>query len=71
MTIEEAKQAFFNEEPVIFDNIEYVRISALIYKKKAGQAPRLMVELLDKNQRTTMTTVPERVEIKREEEHHG
>lgn len=68
MTIEEAKQAFFAETPVVFDKIEYVRISALIYKKKAGEAPRLMVELLDKNQRTTMTTVPERVQIKREEE---
>ena len=67
MTTEEAKQAFLSEEPVIFDRIEYVKISALIYRKKDG-AVRLRLELLDRNLRTTVVTVPERVHLKREEE---
>ena len=67
MTTEEAKQAFFSEKPVIFDNIEYVRISALIYKKKEGQKPHLLLELLDQNKRSTMTTYPHRVYAKGDE----
>lgn len=68
MTTEEAKQAFFAEKPVIFDNIEYVRISALIYKKKEGEKPHLLLELLDQNKRSTMTVLPDRVKLKGEEE---
>lgn len=68
MTTEEAKQAFFEEKPVIFDNIEYVRITALIYRKREGQAPYLMLELLDQNKRSTMTVLPDRVKLKGEEE---
>ena len=48
MTLEEAEKAFFDEAPVIHDEIEYERISALIYRKPKGQPPRVELELFDK-----------------------
>ena len=47
MTNDEAKQAFFDDIPVILNGIEYERISALIYRKK-GSTAYLELELYDK-----------------------
>ena len=55
MTSEEIKQAMHNFSPVIYDGIEYERITAYIYRiiktHKAGKYKTIMhVELQDKKQ---------------------
>lgn len=68
MTIEEAKTAFYAESPVVYDGTLYNRISALIYRKIKGGGTYLALELQDKNKRSVTIALPDRVEIKKEEE---
>ena len=48
MTNEEAKQAFFDETPVMSDGIRYKYISAVIYKKDANKNVIVSAELWDR-----------------------
>ena len=48
MTNEEAKQAFFDETPVMCGGIRYKYISAVIYKKDANKKVIVSVELCDR-----------------------
>lgn len=68
MTTEEAKTAFYDESPVVFDKITYNRISALIYRKIKGGGTYLALELQDKNKRSVTIALPDRVRLKKEEE---
>lgn len=68
MTIEESKTAYFSEEPVIYDGIEYERISALIYKKPKGEKSYLALELYDKCKHCVVIALPEKVKLKGGEE---
>lgn len=63
MTIEEAKAAYYAEKPVIHDDIEYERITALIYRKDKGKRPYLRLELSDKCGHSVMIASPEKVEV--------
>lgn len=63
MTIEEAKAAYYAEKPVLHDDIEYKRITALIYRKDEGKSPYLQLELLDKCGHSVMIASPEKVEV--------
>ena len=68
MTIEEAKTAFYNESPVVFDKSTYSRISALIYRKIKGGGVYIALELQDYNQRSVTIALPDRVKLQEEEE---
>lgn len=68
MTIEEAKTAFYEEKPVVYDRILYNRISALIYRKIEGGGTYLALELEDKSKRSVTIALPDRVELKKEDE---
>lgn len=61
MTIEEAKAAYYADKPVIHDDIEYKRISALIYRKEVGKRPYLRLELFDKCEHSVMIVSPEKI----------
>lgn len=67
MTTEEAKTAFYEEKPVVYDKIPYNRISALIYRKIEGGGVMMSLELQDKNKRSVTIALPDRVEVKKEE----
>lgn len=67
MTISEAKAAFFDECPVVFDapavketKLHYSKISALIYRRERG-AVVMSVELLDNGGHSVTIAAPERV----------
>ena len=64
MTTEEAKTAWSAESPVIFDNVEYERISALIYRKPKGKQPYLSLELYDKCGHSVIIAAPDKVKLK-------
>lgn len=68
MTTEEAKTAFYAENPVVHDRIPYNRISALIYRKIEGGGTYLALELEDKNKHSFTIALPDRVELKKEDE---
>ena len=48
MTVDELKEAWRTRAPVKHRDIEYRRISALIYRRDDKNEPFLQVELLDK-----------------------
>lgn len=52
MTNEEAKTALFNRTPVIFNNTEYLYISAIIYRYDKYNNLIVSAELADKNKRS-------------------
>jgi hypothetical protein len=52
MTNEEAKQALIKRTPVIFNNIEYLCISAIIYRYDKNNNLVISVELTDKCKRS-------------------
>lgn len=60
MTSDEAKQAFFNDDPVESQGITYRCISALIYRRKDGKTV-LSLELQDKNRNSVTIADCERV----------
>ena len=67
MTPDEAKTAFYGENPVVHDRIVYSRISALIYRKIKGGSTYLALELEDKNKRSYTIALPDRVKLYEEE----
>lgn len=52
MTNEEAKTALIKRTPVIFKNIEYSYISAILYRYDKNDNLIISVELTDKNKRS-------------------
>jgi hypothetical protein len=52
MTNEEAKKALFNRTPVIFKDIEYLYISAIIYRYDNNNNLLISVELTDKSKQS-------------------
>lgn len=52
MTNEEAKIALKNRTPVVFKNIEYSYISAILYRYDKNDNLIISVELTDKNGRS-------------------
>lgn len=52
MTNNEAKEALKNRTPVIFKNIEYSYISAIIYRYDDNRNLIISAELTDKNKRS-------------------
>lgn len=52
MTNEEAKNALKNRTPVVFKNIEYLYISAIIYRYDKNLNLVISAELTDKNKRS-------------------
>lgn len=62
MTKDDAKAAFLAATPVQHGGIEYDRISALIYRIKAGTVV-MSVELASMKANSVTIAAPERVEI--------
>lgn len=54
MTNEEGKIALFNRTPVIFNGIEYLYISKIIYSVGENNNLLISAELLDKNKRSVI-----------------
>ncbi len=54
MTNAEAKEALKNRTPVIFNNIEYLYISAIIYRYDKNRNLVISAELTDKNKRSVI-----------------
>ena len=52
MTNEEAKKALKNRTPVVFNNTEYLYISASIYRYDKNHNLVISAELTDKNKRS-------------------
>lgn len=52
MTNEEAKNALFHRTPVTYNNIEYLCISAIIYRCDENNNLFISAELTDKNKRS-------------------
>ena len=52
MTNEEAKKALKNRTPVVFNNTEYLYISAIIYRYDKNRNLVISAELTDKNKRS-------------------
>ena len=70
MTTEEAIAAFKAQSPVVSRNggndIEYLKISALIYRLTDDGKTKLSVELLDKCKHAVTITTPSMVKLKEE-----
>lgn len=54
MTNAEAKETLKNRTPVIYNNIEYLYISAIIYRYDKNHNLVISVELTDKNKRSVI-----------------
>lgn len=54
MTNAEAKEALKNRTPVIYNNIEYLYISAIIYRYDKNHNLAISAELTDKNKRSVI-----------------
>lgn len=52
MTNTEAKTALFNRTPVTYNGIEYLYISAIIYRVDSNNELIISAELLDKSKRS-------------------
>ena len=52
MTNTEAKNALFNRTPVTYNGIEYLYITAIIYRVDSNNELIISAELLDKNKRS-------------------
>lgn len=63
MTTNEAKAAFLEGVPVIHNGIEYLHISALIYRRHKGAAI-LQLEMMDKSGHSVTVASPAKVERK-------
>lgn len=61
MTRTEAREAFKAGIPVTLDGIEYLCISAVIYRRGRKGGFYMSVELLDRNRRAIVVARPERV----------
>ena len=61
MTVDELKEAWRADVPVVHRDIVYRRISALIYRRDDKNEPFLQVELLDKNTNSVVIAAPREV----------
>lgn len=60
MTYKDVKIAYWCELPVMFDGVEYERISAIINRKPKGEMPFIQIELLQKGGRGVVIAAPDR-----------
>jgi hypothetical protein len=66
MTSAEAKAAFKEGEPVVYKDVEYQKISAIIYR--TGQKGMyIQAELLDEAGRSVTVAYPQHITIKKED----
>lgn len=63
MTANELIEAIYEECPVIYNGIEYKKVTALTYKK-IGDRIRLVAELLDKCENSVTIAPAEKIERK-------
>ena len=61
MTVDELKEAWRTRAPVKHRDIEYRRITALIYRRDDKNEPFLQVELLGKNNNSVVIAAPREV----------
>lgn len=61
MTVDELKEVWRTRAPVKHRDIEYCRITALIYRRDDKNEPFLQVELLDKNNNSVVIAAPREV----------
>lgn len=54
MTNEEAKQALLNRTPVMYNGIEYLRITELVYWIDVNDGFHISATLLDKNRHSSV-----------------
>ena len=64
MTRTEARNACKQGRPVVYNGIEYLYISAVIYKRGGPDGFKMLVELLDQNRNAVVIVEPERVQLK-------
>lgn len=63
MTNEELKAAFTNELPVVFSDMEYKCISAIIYRRHKSGSIIIQAELMDKNENSVSIVNPARITL--------
>lgn len=61
MTVDELKEAWRTRAPVKHRDIEYRRITALIYRRDDKNEPFLQVELLGQNNNSVVIAAPREV----------
>lgn len=61
----ELKEILMSQEPVIYNGIEYKRVSAIIYRNEGGKL-YVQAELLDKNANSVSIASPDRIARKNE-----
>lgn len=64
MNGEEAKKAFMERCPVVCNDIEYLYISAIIYRLDKQGKVEVSAEMLDKNKNSVTITPIKNVEVK-------
>ena len=64
MTRTEARNACKKGCPVVYNGIEYLYISAIIYRRGGPDGFRMLAELLDHNRNTVVVVDPARVRLK-------
>ena len=60
----EVRETFKRGLPVIYDGIEYLYISAIIYRRGGPGGMYTQLELMDRNRRDVVIASPERVTMK-------
>jgi hypothetical protein len=55
MTNEEGKNALFHRTPIVFNNVEYLYITKIIYSVDENNNLLISAELLDKTKRSVTT----------------
>lgn len=63
MTNDEVKKAWYEKKPVHSGGIDYLCVSALIYRITPNGEMIMSVELLDKNEHSVTIANPEKVEV--------
>ena len=71
MTKTEVRETFKQGCPVIYDGIEYLCISAIIYRRGGPGGMYTRLELMDRNRRAVVIVDPERVTVKEADDGAG
>lgn len=64
MTNEEAKKAFMEQVPVVWQGIEYVKITAIIYRLDKYGKVMVLGEMLDRCLHSVVTADVKNIELK-------
>lgn len=71
MTRTEARDACKKGCPVVYNGIEYLYISAIIYRRGGPDGFRMQAELLDHNRNAVVVVDPARVRLKEADDGAG